>query len=113
MTLFRSLTNRIFFASALLAVVSIAVAIYHVNVAVTTQAEQELRRGLDEAGALVEEYRQQLFDHFMREARLIADLPRFKAVVALNDAPTVRPLAEEYQRQLAASLFVVTGRTGA
>ena len=50
MSLFSSLTNRIFFGSALLAVGSIAIAIYNVNVAVTRQAEQELRRGLDEAG---------------------------------------------------------------
>ena len=49
MSLFSSLTNRIFFGSALLAVGSIAIAIYNVNVAVTRQAEQELRRGLDEA----------------------------------------------------------------
>jgi signal transduction histidine kinase len=112
MTLFRSLTNRIFLASALLAVLSIAAAIYIVNVAVTAQAEQELLRGLDEAGTLVEEYRQLTFDHIIREARLVADLPRFKAAVSENDAPTVRPVAEEYQQQLGAHLFVVTGRTG-
>jgi hypothetical protein len=112
MTLFRSLTNRIFFASALLAVLTIAAAIYVVNVAVTAQAERELLRGLDEAGTLVEEYRQLTFDHFIREARLIADLPRFKAAVAENHAPTARPVAEEYQQQLGAHLFIVTGRTG-
>jgi len=39
MRLFSSLTNRIFFGSALLAVGSIAIAIYNVNVAVTRQAE--------------------------------------------------------------------------
>ena len=33
------------------------VAVYRVNVAVTAQAENELRRGLDEAGTLLEEYR--------------------------------------------------------
>ena len=32
-------------------------AVYRVNVAVTAQAENELRRGLDEAGTLLEEYR--------------------------------------------------------
>ena len=60
MSLLGSLTNRIFFGSALLAVGSIAIAIYNVNVAVTRQAEQELRRGLDEADTIIEEYRRVL-----------------------------------------------------
>ena len=47
MTIFRSLTNRIFFGSARLAVSAIAIAIYNVNDAVSRQAEQELQRGLD------------------------------------------------------------------
>ena len=55
MTLFSSLTNRIFFASALLAVLTIGVAVYRVNVAVTAQAESELRRGVEEAGTLLEQ----------------------------------------------------------
>jgi signal transduction histidine kinase len=112
MTIFSSLTNRIFFASALLAVASIAIAIYNVNVAVTHQAEQELRRGLDEAGTLIEEYRRVLVEHFTREARLIADLPRLKATVDTNDPTTVQPIAENYQRQLNADLLVITGRSG-
>lgn len=112
MTPFSSLTNRIFFASAALAVLSIAVAIYNVNVAVTAQAEQELTRGLDEAGTLVEEYRRLLFDHFSREARLVADLPRFKATVELNDPPTVRPIAAEYQQQLGSDLLLVANPGG-
>jgi two-component system, NtrC family, nitrogen regulation sensor histidine kinase NtrY len=112
MTAFSSLTNRIFFASAALAVLSIGVAIYNVNVAVTAQAERELTRGLDEAGTLVEEYRRLLFDHFSREARLVADLPRLKAAVETNDPPTVRPIAEEYQRQLGADLLLVASPAG-
>jgi signal transduction histidine kinase len=112
MTLFSSLTNRIFFASAALAVLSIAVAIYNVNVAVTTQAEQELTRGLDEAGTLVEEYRRLLFDHFSREARLVADLSKLKAAVELNDPPTVRPIAAEYQQQLGSDLLLVANPAG-
>jgi signal transduction histidine kinase len=112
MSLFSSLTNRIFFGSALLAVASIAIAIYNVNVAVTRQAEQELRRGLDEAGTIIEEYRRVLVDHFTREARLIADLPRLKAAVDTNHPTTVLPMAEEYQRQLSADLLLITGRQG-
>lgn len=109
---FSSLTNRIFFASAALAVLAIAVAIYNVNVAVTGPAEQELTRGVDEAGSLVEEYRQLLFDHFSREARLVADLPKLKAGAGENHAPTVRPLAEDYRAQLGADLLVVLNRAG-
>jgi signal transduction histidine kinase len=112
MTVFASLTNRIFFATAALAVLSIGVAIYNVNAAVTEQAEQELRRGLDEAGTLVDEYRRLLFEHFSREARLVADLPRLKAAVALADPPTVLPIAEEYQLQLDAALLILTDPAG-
>ena len=78
MNVFSSLTNRIFFASALLAVFAIGVAVYRVNVAVTAQAENELQRGLQEAGTHLEEYRTTLFAHFSRETRLIADLPKLK-----------------------------------
>ncbi len=107
-----TLTNRIFLASAALAVVSIGAAVLMVNAAVTRQAEAELARGLDEAAAFVDEYRTTLFEHFSREARLVADLPKLKAAVDSDDPPTVRPLAEDYRRQIAADLFVVTGRTG-
>jgi signal transduction histidine kinase len=112
MSLFSSLTNRIFFGSALLAVGSIAIAIYNVNVAVTRQAEQELRRGLDEADTIIDEYRRVLVEHFTREARLIADLPLLKAAVDTNDPTTVQPMAEDYRRQLSADLLLVTGRQG-
>ena len=112
MSIFRSLTNRIFFGSALLAVGAIAIAIYNVNVAVTRQAEDELRRGLDEAGTIIEEYRHVLVDHFTREARLIADLPLLKAAVDTNDPNTVQGVAEKYQRELSADLLSVTGRDG-
>ena len=74
MNLFSSLTNRIFFASAILTVVAIAVAVYRVNVAVTAQSENELRRGINEAGTLLEEFRTRMFEHFAREGRLVADL---------------------------------------
>lgn len=112
MTLLSSLTNRIFLATAALAVLSMGVAIAVVNVAVTRQAEDELRRGLEEADALVEHYRSLLFEHFTREARLIADLPRLKAAVAEDDPPTVQPIAEEYNREISADLFLVTNARG-
>lgn len=112
MTILSSLTNRIFFASALLAVLAIGVAVYRVNVAVTRQAESELQRGVEEAGTLLEEYRTTLFEHFSREARLIADLSNLKAAIDTKDAPTVQPIADEYQRRIGSDLFIVTDRTG-
>ncbi len=107
-----SLSNRIFLASALLAVISIAMAVFVVNRVVTQKAEEELGRSLEEAGALVEQFQALLFDHLVREARLIADLPKLKAAVSVNHAPTVQPLAEDYQKQIGADLFLVTNAFG-
>lgn len=112
MRLFSSLTNRIFVASALLAVVSISVGVYNVQVAVTAQAEQELERGLGEARTLIEENRRLQVEHFTREALLIADLPKLKAAVEPGDGPTARGVVEGYQQQLGADLFMVTHRSG-
>ena len=108
MTLLSSLTNRLFVAMALLAVLSIGAVTYYATAAVTSQAEGELRRGLDDAGTLVEEYRTLLLDHFSREARLIADLPKLKAAVSENHPPTLQPIAADYHKQLGADFFVVT-----
>ena len=112
MSLFSSLTNRIFVASALLAVVSIALGVYNVNVRVTAQAENELLRGLAEARTLIEENRRIQVQHFTREARLIADLPRLKAAVGEADSATAGTVVVEYQQQLGADLFMVTDRRG-
>src|SRR5215207_985418 len=112
MTILSSLTNRLFLGMALLAVLSIGAATYYATAAVTAQAEGELRRGVDEAGTLVDEYRNLLLEHFNREARLVADLPRFKATVALNDPPTLAPIAQDYAQQLGADLLVVTNPQG-
>ena len=110
--LFSSLTNRIFVASALLAVISIALGIYNVNVAVTKQAEDELNRGLSEARTLIEENRQFRVDNFVRDARLIADLPKLKAALGEGDSATARGVVEGYQGELSADLFMVTDRHG-
>ena len=112
MTLFSSLTNRIFFATAALAVLTIGVAVYRVNVAVTAQAEHELHRGIEEAGTLLEEYRTTLFEHYSREAWLVADLSNLKAAVATLHVLTVQKLADEYQRRIGSDLFLVTDPSG-
>ena len=101
-----SLTNRIFLATALVIVLSIVAAIVVVNAAVTSQAEDELRRGLDEAVQLVEDSRRQLADQFTREAELVADLPRLKAAVETLHAPTVLPIAADYSQRIGADLFI-------
>ncbi len=112
MRLFASLTNRIFVATAALAVLGIAVAVYRINVAVTAQAENELRRGLVEAANLLEEHRTTVFEHFAREARLIADVSQLKAAMTTGDPPTVQPIADEYQRRIGSDLLVVTDPRG-
>jgi len=112
MTVFSSLTNRIFFASAALTVLAIAVAVYRVNVAVTAQAEKELRRGLEEAGTQLEENRTMLFGHLAKEARLVADLSNLKAALGTSDPATVQAIAEQYQVRIGSDLFVVTDPAG-
>jgi signal transduction histidine kinase len=112
MSLFSSLTNRIFMAAALLAVLSIGFAIYFVNRSVTRQAEAELQRGLEDAGTLVEQYRSTVFDNFAFLARLIADLPKLKAAIDTGDAPTVEDIARDYQKLAPTDLFVVTEKSG-
>jgi signal transduction histidine kinase len=112
MRILSSLTNRIFLGSAALAVLTIAVAVYRFNVAVTAQAENELRRGLEEAGTLLVQNRDTLFGHFSREARLISDLSFLKNAMTTKDPATVGPVAAEYQRQIGSDLFVVTDPAG-
>ena len=107
-----SLTNRIFLATALTAVLSIGLAIYIVNVTITQRAEDELRRGLDDSATLVEHYSDLLFEQFAREAQLVADLPKLKAAVGVNHPPTMQPIAEDYQAQIGSDIFVVTNAVG-
>jgi signal transduction histidine kinase len=108
-----SLTNRIFFACTLLATLSLGFAFYFVNARATSEAEAELRRGLNEAGVLVDQNRVALTDTFTRLARLVADgAPKLKAAVETGDPPTVQPLADEYRDQMNADLLLLTGRRG-
>ena len=112
MALLSSLTNRIFLATATLAMLAIGFAVYFVTGRIIGEAEAELARGLIEAGKLVEQHRTTLVDTFTVEAQLIADLPRLKAAVDTRDPPTVQPIASENQALIGADLFVVTDRSG-
>jgi signal transduction histidine kinase len=107
-----SLTNRIFLATAALAVCAIAFAVYFVSARVVREAEAELRRGLLEAGALVEQNRETLVRTLTIEAQLIADLPKLIASVETGDPPTIAPIASDYQARLGAELFIVTDVSG-
>ncbi|MSO36174.1 MAG: hypothetical protein EXQ54_07065 [Acidobacteria bacterium] len=60
----------------------------------------------------MDEQRRTQFDNVARTARLIADLPKFKAVVELADRPTLQPIADDYQRQAGADLLMVSDRRG-
>ena len=109
-TILGSLTNRIFLASAALAVLSIGAAVYFVSRTTTREAEAELQRGLLEAGTLVDEQCATLVRTLTVMARLVADDPRLKAAVDTADPPTVLPLARGYQEQLNAALMILTDK---
>jgi signal transduction histidine kinase len=111
--LLASLTNRIFLAAALLVIIAIGFTAAFVSTRVTAQAETELQHGLVESGAVVGRQSEALLETFTLLARLIADLPKLKAVVAIGDPPTVQLMAVEYQQMLTrSSLVVVTDRAG-
>ncbi|MCL4811079.1 MAG: HAMP domain-containing protein [Vicinamibacteraceae bacterium] len=112
MRLLGSLSNRIFLTTTLLAMLSIGMAVWLISRTLTAQLEQEAVRSLAEAGTLVDEYRRVSLAQLGQSARLIADLPKFKAAVELNHPPTMAPLAAGYRRQLDADLLIVAGRDG-
>ncbi len=107
-----SITNRIFLASAMLGILSIGAAVYFVSAQLTSQTEADLQSDLTEAATLVSEQIHTQFDNVARTARLIADLPKFKAALDTADLPTLRPIAADYRSQVGADLFMVTGRRG-
>jgi signal transduction histidine kinase len=111
--LLSSLTNRIFLATAALAILCIAFAVYLISARVSRDAERDLERGLVEAATLVEGHRNTLSETFTLAARLTADLPKLKAAAATNDPPTVAPLAADYRARVRSDLLVVRDREGA
>ena len=112
MRLFSSLRSRIFLASAVLAVLSIGVALYVVNGRVTREAERALQREVAATGTLVDQLRATRTQTFTAMAQLVADSPKFKAAVDTNDPPTVQNVADGYQRQLNSNLLLVTHKSG-
>lgn len=112
MSLLRSLQNRVFLASALVALLSIAFALHYVTRRVIAEAEAQLHRGLLESGRLVVEHHTARFQTLTTLARLIADLPKLKAAVATDDTPTVLPVARDYQERVGSDVLLVADRQG-
>jgi signal transduction histidine kinase len=112
MALLSSLKNRVFLASATVAVLSIVFALRFVTARVSREAEADLERGLRESANLVDHQHAARVETLTVMARLVADLPRLKAAVETRDAPTVQPLANEYRVQLGCDLLVVADATG-
>ena len=112
MALLSSLRNRIFLAGALVAVLSVVVAIQVVTGRVTLEAEADLRRSLDRAARLVEEQQASRLANLTAQVHLIADLPTLKAAVATSDAPTVRPVVEDLMRRVRSDFLEVRDATG-
>ena len=112
MRLVSSLTNRIFLACTVVAVLSLGVVFAFVNARAIAAAEAQLRAGLVESGELVDEHRATVTDTFTRLARLIADLPKLKAAVETADPPTIQPLADDYARQMRADVLILSSPRG-
>jgi len=119
-----SLTNRIFIASTLLAIVSLGLAFYFVNARVSSDAEADLRRGLTAAATLVDLRRENLTENFRTNALLVADTPKLKAGMdtsgdATNSEElaqakqTVQRLVDEFRQLISADLLVTTDPHGA
>ncbi|MQA30536.1 MAG: HAMP domain-containing protein [Luteitalea sp.] len=112
MNMLSSLRSRIFLTTAMLAVLSIGVAIYLVSVRVTGELENSLNREILFARRLVEQWRSDRTRTFTTMARLVADTPKLKAAVDTNDPPTVQDNAVDYQQQLNSNLLLVTNKSG-
>ena len=112
MQLFGSLRSRVFAATAVVAVLPMAAALGLVTRGVTQQAEAELRRGLDEAARLVEQYHRTRLELAAERASLVADLPKLKAAVNEADPRTVEPVARDYRERVRSDVFLVTDRSG-
>ena len=112
MRLLSSLQNRIFLASATVAVLSIAFPMHFVTSRLEREVEAELERGLGESASLVEQQHAARLQSLVLMARLIADLPKLKAAVDTNEPTTVQPLAADYRELVSSDLFAVANRSG-
>ena len=110
MSLFSSLTNRIFIGSAVIVAVATGLAVVRVDRVFTARAEDDLRQGVFQAAALVADYVSARQTRFVSEARLIVEVPRLSNALATDDPPTVQGVAAENAALVAADVFLVLGR---
>jgi signal transduction histidine kinase len=112
MRLLSTLRRRIFVATSLLALLPIGLVLQFLSARATGEIEAQLRRGLKEAAALVQQHHADRGRILLERARLVADLPRLKAAVATADPPTIDPLARDYRDRVKADVFAVTDAKG-
>jgi signal transduction histidine kinase len=107
-----SLRGRIFLASALVAVLSVAFVLQFVRRRVADEADAELRRSLDRAASLVEQHHASRLEALTAQARLIANLPTLAAAVDTGHPPTVEPIAQDLMTRARSDLIAVTSAHG-
>ena len=107
-----SLTNRIFLASTLLAILSLGFAFAYVNARASAEVEADLERGIAEAATMVDQNRAMRTDVITTMARVAADAPTLKAAVETKDPPTIQRLLPEFLRIISADLLVITDPKG-
>jgi signal transduction histidine kinase len=117
MTFLSSLRSRIFITSAVLAVLSIAVAIYLVNARVTREAERTLDREIHSTAAQFDQLRATRTETFEIITRFMADAPHLKAAVTTDDPLTVQAFMNDFEgqlneSQLKSNLLMITSKAG-
>ncbi len=110
--MFSSLTNRIFLASAAVAILCISTAMYFVNVSVTRSTEDQLKQALEQTGRVVDQQRAAMSDLFGVLTRFVDQHATLKAAIATDDPPTLEPIVADYLRNANADLLLVTDRYG-
>ena len=107
-----SLRSRVFFATALVAVLPMGAALGYVTARVTRQAEAGLARQLEEAARIVEHHHRVRLETGRERALLMADVPMLKAAVATGDPPTVERLVHDYPERVGCDLFNLSDGEG-
>ena len=105
-----SLQNRMFVATALVAIASLASAIPFIAARITREGEAELKRGLLEAAEHAGRHHAARLETLTRVARLVADLPVLKALIDTADTATVQQGAHEYLDLARADTLAITDR---
>ena len=95
-----------------MSVLALGFALQFVTVRATRSAEAQLRQGLHDSAVLVERTYASRVEALTTSARLLADLPLLKALVATGDAATVVPVAQDYAARIKAPYLAFANREG-